>query len=732
MNFEDSATRFAYFLQRVPWDNISNNVKKEKRVGFIISPWMFTQVPWYSITLALLYRMRGFDACLIWDDLVFEDEQGTREQNIIIGKVLDALQDQFTVQRLSNAPKAVVGIENEYFLQGLSIGNAIRATGSSVITETTDKLSRKYRDVLDNNLSHILGFFRSSRFDHCVVPGGVYSNSGLFLLAGRETGTRMATFDSGPGSMMVGVDDAATHQMDIPKLLRTELEAFSPEIKRDLLSFGVEELERRKLGKDLFNYQKKPYGLTDRYGKYEVVIPYNVEWDSTQLNKHRFFYTGAEWIIETVQFILEYTDAKIAVRQHPAYNQLQDKGELLTDLLKNTYGNNPRFRFISYDEEANSYELIEEATVVLPATSTIGLEAVILGKPVIVETSVYYATLPFIQQADSKEDYFRRIKAVLSDDYIQLGLQEREDALLCYGLVIKNQIYTDFTPQPDDFVSWTDRDLEDIAIDRNVNIIVSSMSEGVPAALLNCQGAFKGYESRTAPPPVPSVNCQLPPTEMHTLEQHFPDVSFGDHVQVLGIKNITIGEGSCIGGSSWLNICIRDENIRMRIGSSVLVGRQGMISTGGHLEIGDYCVFAPRVYISDADHIFTDIMQPILQQGATINRSVIVEENCWLGINTVISGNLTVGRGSVVGANAVVTRDVPPFSVVVGNPSQIVKMYSPRTGAWERTRSEDDIQRILEERLEIGIPSREEYQRILKQNARISQLDPVLAGRGNL
>jgi len=216
------------------------------------------------------------------------------------------------------------------------------------------------------------------------------------------------------------------------------------------------------------------------------------------------------------------------------------------------------------------------------------------------------------------------------------------------------------------------------------------------------------------------------------LETYFPEVSFGDHVQVLGINNITIGKGSCIGDNTWLNICVRDESIRMRIGSCVLVGRQGMISTGGYLEIGDYCVFAPRVYISDADHIFTDIMQPILQQGATINRSVIVEENCWLGINTVISGNLTIGRGSVVGANAVVTRDVHPFSVVAGNPGQIIKMYSPRSGTWERTRSANDIQRILDERREIGLPSREEYQVILSKNALITQLDPVLSGRGHI
>lgn len=212
----------------------------------------------------------------------------------------------------------------------------------------------------------------------------------------------------------------------------------------------------------------------------------------------------------------------------------------------------------------------------------------------------------------------------------------------------------------------------------------------------------------------------------------FPEVSFGEMVQVLGMGNISIGVGSCIGDNSWLNVCIRDGEVRMRIGVCVLVGRQAVISTAGTLEIGDYCVFAPRVYISDADHIYTDIMQPIIQQGATWNRSVVIEENCWLGINTVISGNLTLGRGSVVGANAVVTRDIPPFSVVVGNPAQVVKMYSTRSRTWERTRGEEDIRRILKEREEDGLPSREQYRQILRQNAQVTRLDPVLGGRGNI
>jgi len=214
------------------------------------------------------------------------------------------------------------------------------------------------------------------------------------------------------------------------------------------------------------------------------------------------------------------------------------------------------------------------------------------------------------------------------------------------------------------------------------------------------------------------------------LRKHFPNVSFGTMVQVIGLKNVRIAPGSCIGDNVWLNVCIRDDKIRMRIGKCVLVGRQSMISTGGFLEIGDHCVLAPRVYISDADHVFADIYKPILQQGATIGRSVIIEENCWIGINVVVTGNLTVGRCSVIAANAVVTKDIPPFSIMAGIPAKIIKMYNPQTKKWEETKGEADTDQILKIRKTIGLPNREEYKQILEKNARFSHIDPIVAGGG--
>jgi len=217
-------------------------------------------------------------------------------------------------------------------------------------------------------------------------------------------------------------------------------------------------------------------------------------------------------------------------------------------------------------------------------------------------------------------------------------------------------------------------------------------------------------------------------TETSEFAARFPKVTFGSNLQMIGLANMAIGEGSCIADNAWMNVCTRDDQVRMRIGRCVLVGRQGVVSTAGYLEIGDYCVFAPRVYVSDADHVFADVTQPVLQQGVTDGRSVVIEENCWLGINTVVSGNLTVGRGSVVGANSVVTKDVPPFSVVVGIPARVVKMFNPETGAWEKADTREAQERIAQARQRSPLPGREEYRRILAARAAFSEVNPIVAG----
>jgi acetyltransferase-like isoleucine patch superfamily enzyme len=102
-----------------------------------------------------------------------------------------------------------------------------------------------------------------------------------------------------------------------------------------------------------------------------------------------------------------------------------------------------------------------------------------------------------------------------------------------------------------------------------------------------------------------------------------------------------------------------------------------------YVEIGENVLIAGRVYIADHNHEFKQIDKPIAAQNIQLGGKVVIEDNAWLGEGCVILPGVTVGKGAVIGSNAVVTKNVPPFSVAVGIPAKIVRQYSPKTGEWE-------------------------------------------------
>lgn len=101
------------------------------------------------------------------------------------------------------------------------------------------------------------------------------------------------------------------------------------------------------------------------------------------------------------------------------------------------------------------------------------------------------------------------------------------------------------------------------------------------------------------------------------------------------------------------------------------------ILNGGHssgkLIIGNYVQTGPNVCFYVANHNFSDINQPIISQGH-IENDIIVEDDVWIGANSVITAGVTIGKGSVIGAGSIVTKDIPPYSIAVGNPAKIIKI----------------------------------------------------------
>jgi maltose O-acetyltransferase len=97
----------------------------------------------------------------------------------------------------------------------------------------------------------------------------------------------------------------------------------------------------------------------------------------------------------------------------------------------------------------------------------------------------------------------------------------------------------------------------------------------------------------------------------------------------------------------------------------------------GPVRIGADVMMGPDVLVYALAHEFGDLDRPMIDQGYREPREVVVEDDVWIGARVIVLPGVRVGRGSVIGAGAVVTKDVPPYSVVGGNPARVVRSRRP-------------------------------------------------------
>jgi acetyltransferase-like isoleucine patch superfamily enzyme len=154
-------------------------------------------------------------------------------------------------------------------------------------------------------------------------------------------------------------------------------------------------------------------------------------------------------------------------------------------------------------------------------------------------------------------------------------------------------------------------------------------------------------------------------------------------VQFLGIHNIEIQDNCTIGENTTFTVNDRsDKEIRLKIGSNTYIGRNNFFSVGNYVNIGPYCIFGNNCSFVSSDHVFDTPLVPYALSGNSTQKGIKVGANCWIGINVPVVGDVEIGHGSIIGANALIVRDVPPFSIVVGNPARIIKRYDFRLEKW--------------------------------------------------
>ena len=158
----------------------------------------------------------------------------------------------------------------------------------------------------------------------------------------------------------------------------------------------------------------------------------------------------------------------------------------------------------------------------------------------------------------------------------------------------------------------------------------------------------------------------------------------GKNVHIYGFKTLSIGKACHIMDNSDIrgnvnignnvfiheNVLIRSMECSISIGNNTTVNRNTNILA--QVTIGSNVSIAPNVVIVGMNHVFSNLDDTIKSQGST-SKGIIIEDDVWIETNVSILDGITIGKGSVIAAGAVVNKDVPPYSVMAGVPAKVVK-----------------------------------------------------------
>jgi maltose O-acetyltransferase len=109
----------------------------------------------------------------------------------------------------------------------------------------------------------------------------------------------------------------------------------------------------------------------------------------------------------------------------------------------------------------------------------------------------------------------------------------------------------------------------------------------------------------------------------------------------------------------------------LEIGKHVRINENVFLQ--GSITIGDFVMIAPNVSIYTKTHRYGDINTPMVLSGESETKTVTIENDVWLGLNAVVLPGITVGKGSIIGANSVVTKNVEPYSIIGGVPAHLIR-----------------------------------------------------------
>lgn len=473
------AKKFQNFLAEQPFiKNVS--VIKNKRILVMVGERAGSTTPFHAIGLAAILKMNGFNVEIIFNDLsrygdYILGEFSVSYQNELIEEILVHLKENFDIKyfKLSSQNEKDLNCQEIHSYNEFNYYNKVWLTKNILFDKNDDKLLDISNSWL-NNARKLKYFLENNSYDKVYCWTGIHGEWGILRFLCESIGYSRFYTEYARGGYCYSVNSPTVMQKDIAEI---------DESKIDINNINILELLGNRHELLLKSYEFDNYNLPLNINKPLVLIPLNIFWDSAAFNSEDVFLKFDEWLIITIEFLLKECKAQVIVRQHP-HEKVHVTGGEVIDLLVSKFGDNSDFYFIDKYTDFNTYSILNHVDLVLPNTSTVGIEAAILGKHVIVKNDVYYSKLGFVQRAYSVEEYFELIKsALLKNDFV-VSEEMKNKAKFYYALTMENSIEPFLGHFYRDFIKLINFDISEVNNHESVRWLIE-MIESDQLLLLN-------------------------------------------------------------------------------------------------------------------------------------------------------------------------------------------------------------------------------------------------------
>ena len=162
------------------------------------------------------------------------------------------------------------------------------------------------------------------------------------------------------------------------------------------------------------------------------------------------------------------------------------------------------------------------------------------------------------------------------------------------------------------------------------------------------------------------------------------NISISSKVIIIKPFSVTIEDNVIINSDVWINIEGLDLRDKIIIGAGTSIGKRNVISCAKSICIGKKVLLGPNILISDHMHAYENVKYPVMDQGITKVKNVVIKDGAWLGANTVVMPGVTIGKNSVIGANSIVSKSIPDYSVAIGSPAKVIKKFDFKSKSWKK------------------------------------------------